>query len=357
MTNVIMVGAFPPPVHGMALINAAVLSKFRAAGIQPLVLDVAADDLNRSFFARLSRFPKVLRNLFLLSKINAAGQLCLYMSVSGGMGQLYEFMFVMIARVRNMRVFLHHHSYSYLNRYSLLTHLLACSSGRSANHILLSPRMKFLFRSLYGACNVYHVSNSAFLDLEASRRLLSNYDSIALGFIGNVTAEKGIFIFLDLVAALSGQFCSVRGKIAGPCQDSKTFQLLNERLAELPQIEYLGPRYGAAKDSFYQSIDILIFPSLYFNEAEPVVLLEAISRGIPVVAYAVGSIPDVITSDCGILIEPREPFVPPAINAISSFISDQTLLQKASSASSRRFELLRSESQKEFDSLQRKIVY
>ena len=133
--------------------------------------------------------------------------------------------------------------------------------------------------------------------------------------------------------------------------------MLNERLAGLPQIEYLGPQYGAAKDSFYQSIDILIFPSLYFNEAEPVVLLEAISRGIPVVAYAVGSIPDVITSDCGILIEPREPFVPPAINAISSFISDQTLLQKASSASSRRFELLRSESQKEFDSLQCKIMY
>jgi len=39
---------------------------------------------------------------------------------------------------------------------------------------------------------------------------------------------------------------------------------------------------------------VLVFPSKYLNETYPVVLLEAMSAGIPVICYKNGAIPEII---------------------------------------------------------------
>ncbi len=41
---------------------------------------------------------------------------------------------------------------------------------------------------------------------------------------------------------------------------------------------YLGPIYGDAKTAFYGNLDVLLFPSNYVNEAEPLVIHEACER-------------------------------------------------------------------------------
>ena len=58
-----MVGAFPPPTHGMAAVNAAVRERLLGAGVELLVIDVAAPSLDRSPMKRLGRLPKVLHGL------------------------------------------------------------------------------------------------------------------------------------------------------------------------------------------------------------------------------------------------------------------------------------------------------
>ena len=73
--------------------------------------------------------------------------------------------------------------------------------------------------------------------------------------------------------------------------------LVRERLKHVRVIDYVGPRYGRDKDAFYDSIDVLVFPTQ--NEAEPLVVHEAIERGVPVIAYGSGAIPEIINSDCG----------------------------------------------------------
>lgn len=331
-----MIGAFPPPVHGMAAVNAAVRDALQQAGVPPTVIDLAAPSLDRSLAARLGRLPRVLRGLGRLAGKRGLRNETLYMSVSGGAGQVYELAFLLLARMRGMRVFLHHHSFAYLDRPSMLTRALVRAAGDGAVHIALSPGMAERLRLAYRAGQVMSVSNAVFFVApgkasEVRRRLAT------IGFLGNISAEKGIFEFLDLMAAAGNAGLPLHARLAGPFQDAATEQAVRERLRSLPQVEYVGPQYGAAKDTFYGEIDALIFPSRYVNEAEPVTVHEALSRGIPVIAYGRGCIAEIVGADCGLVIDPAAPFVPAALAKLESWLADPAAFQAASRAAAARF--------------------
>jgi len=122
LLKLVMVGAFPPPVHGMAAVNLAVSKELRKLGIQPIIINLSAASLNRSVFARAKRLPKVLSGFARFLWIyGLRGQPC-YLSVSGGFGQVYELLFILIARIRDMRIYLHHHSFSYIDKRSFGGH-------------------------------------------------------------------------------------------------------------------------------------------------------------------------------------------------------------------------------------------
>jgi len=253
-----MVGAFPPPVHGMAAVNAAVRDALQQAGVTPMVIDVAAPSLDRSLAARLGRLPRVLRGLGRLAGKRGLGHATLYMSVSGGLGQVYELAFLLLARLRGMRVFLHHHCFAYLDRPSLLTRALLRAAGDDAVHIVLSAGMAERLQLGYGAIRVVPVSNAVYF-VAADTPTVAQRRLATIGFLGNITAEKGIFEFLDLMTAAGNSGLPLHARMAGPFQDIATEQAVRERLGSLPQVEYVGPQYGAAKDAFYASIDALIF--------------------------------------------------------------------------------------------------
>lgn len=331
-----MIGAFPPPVHGMAAVNAAVRDVLQQAGVTLTVIDLAAPGLDRSLAARLGRLPRVLRGLGRLASKRGSRNATLYMSVSGGLGQVYELAFLLLGRLRGMRLFLHHHSFAYLDRPGMLTRALVRTAGDDAVHIALSAGMAERLQRAYRAGRVIPVSNAVFF-IVADAPAVVRSRLVTIGFLGNISAEKGAFEFLDLVAAAGNARLPVRARLAGPFEDAATEQAVRKRLASLPQVEYVGPQYGADKDAFYAGIDALVFPSRYINEAEPVTVHEAMSRGIPVIAYGRGCIPEIVGADCGLVIDPAEPFVPAALAKLQSWLADSAAFEAASQAAAARF--------------------
>ena len=240
---VFMVGAFPPPVHGMGAVNTIVREQLIEAGVELTVIDVAAKGLKRSPAARFARVATVLRGLGVFLCSDGRREATLYMSISGGIGQFYDVCFVALARLTRMRVYLHHHSFAYLDKRNWLTHLLIRMSGLVATHITQSPGMAKCLRDHYSPVHhVVPVSNAVFLVAESSKGNVRHFSLQTIGFISNISKEKGIFEFLDLVAAYEREGLQLSAKCAGPFQDTETETLVRQRIGELSTVEYVGPK-------------------------------------------------------------------------------------------------------------------
>lgn len=333
----IMVGTFPPPVHGMATINAAVRDQFVAAGAAPRVIDVSANTLDRSFVSRMGRFPKIVRAVpILLFGRHRSGD-SLYMSVSGGLGQLYEVVIVACARLRGLRVYVHHHSFAYLDSRSLVSQLLFRIAGRSAVHIALSRRMAEHLKRLYRVRRAVPVSNTVFLPASQTADVSNRTELRALGLMSNLSLEKGLFEFLELAADMRRKGLPVKALLAGPFQDAATEEQAQVRVSETDSVEYLGPQADKEKEIFFSNIDVFVFPTSYQNEAEPVVVHEAMSRGLPVIAFGRGCIPEMVGPGSGLVINPGEPFGPPALAKIEEWINLPETYRRASCAAKTQF--------------------
>ena len=171
----------------------------------------------------------------------------MYIGLSGGLGQIYEILFILLSRFLGKEIFLHHHSFAYLNKPSLITKLLTVAGGKSAKHIVLCNKMECLLKTTYPAVqNIYVFSNAALLEFEG-QSIISKSKLETIGYLSNISEEKGIFYYLDVMEALIAQNVQVRGYIAGPFQDEKVKDRVMDRISNLPMVHYVGSKYDKEK--------------------------------------------------------------------------------------------------------------
>lgn len=347
---VVVVGTQPPPVHGMAAVNAAMFDRLRVAGVQPLAINTAARNLKRGLRARLSRLPRVLRGLVRLLFTPGLHRATLYIGVSGGIGQVYDIAFLATARIRQMRCVVHHHNYSYLSRTWRLTRSLIKAAGDESVHVVMCEGMARDLRRWYPAVKRAFVMSNAWLLAQASISGARQRDEIkVVGFLSNISVAKGVFTFLDTVAALGARGCGVAAKLAGPFQDGETEVQVRHRLTTLPNVQYVGPKYGADKDRFLASIDVLLFPSE--TEAEPVTVLEALAHGVPVIATDRGCIPCELADGAGVVIGQSTDFVAAAAEQIQTWHEQPQVFRCACAAAHAHFDAVRDRAQRALDQL------
>jgi glycosyltransferase involved in cell wall biosynthesis len=123
-------------------------------------------------------------------------------------------------------------------------------------------------------------------------------------FLGRLREKKGVF---DLVRAVPDVVARVPGShfmLAGDGELDAVRSLAIE-LGVSDAISLPGWVDGEAKDRLLASASVLVLPS-YF-EGLPVCVLEAMAAGVPVVASAVGGIPELLQSgECGWLVAPGD---------------------------------------------------
>jgi len=334
--KVVMIGAFPPPVHGMAVINEAMFNVLSNSGFHVERIDIAAPSLARGLGYHLHRILKVLRGSCRLIALRSLRGATLYMSVSGGAGQGYECVFACLAKLRGMDVVFHHHCYTYVTIVSSLARYLFRFAPRGSTHIALSEGMANRLENLYGIDNVRVISNAAFKQPgEVPAR--TRDAPLVLGFLSNISEEKGILDFFALMDACEAAGLEVRGQVAGPFQDAGTEALVRPMIVERESVTYLGPRYGIEKDQFFGSIDVLVFPTRYANEAEPVTIHEALMHAVPVIAFGRGAIPEMLTGGSGVVIPPHADFAACGLSVIEDWRRGGKCFSTASMAAQTRF--------------------
>ena len=265
----------------------------------------------------LAHWAKLLTSFSVAATQNP---ISLYAGLSGGQGQILDLPFLLLARIFKIPTYIHHHSFAYINQRSWITALCVLIADK-AQHIALCQEMANGISTTYGIHprQITILSNAAFLpDLESevnSRNTSRQSEhSIRVGFLSNITAEKGIFEFFSTLRQADAAGIHYKAEIAGPVEASIKKRFESE-LAGLPNAKHVGPVYGVEKQRFFQRIDLLLFPTRYQNEAEPVTLHEALQAGATVVAASRGCIGGMLPDNCGTA-QPAEKFIPSALAAL-----------------------------------------
>jgi glycosyltransferase involved in cell wall biosynthesis len=302
--DVLFVGPLPPPVHGFATSNAAMLNRIRETNARVVVYDCTP---RRQF-----HIMKLWWSFFRAIRVDPNSEIAVYIGLSGGARQLVDLIFVLIARLSRSRVFIHHHSFAYLDRRPWYSKLFF-NSLRDANHLVLCSLMKERLAANYGVNRhaIHVLTNAAFVAPPSSGDS-KGAQVFTLGFLSNITRDKGIFEFFEVMKKLGSLGVECRGIVAGPVTKEIEGEFLRE-LNSIPNTEHIGPVYGNDKEVFLSGLDVLLFPTQYRNEAQPLTILEALSHGVPVCAIGRGCVADMLPASCGRVAESATEFVDEAV--------------------------------------------
>ena len=319
----IFLGALPPPVHGMSVVNKKMLELLK--GGQVKAFNLVPVWAARFFPGKLFTVFKVLHLVliflpYLAVAVYYGRRAVVYFSIAGGKGKLLDLPFMWVAGLTASRIFIHHHSFAYCNHHDPAFEKLVRAGRGKITHITLGESMREKLVEMYaiGKNDTEVLSNVAFFQESPESVLRTHITTI--GYLSNISFEKGIRDFVETVRLLRQFYPEIQACIAGPCMDNEVRQYILSSCNEIPGMQYLGPVYGKAKSDFFTRIDVLLFPTHYANEAEPLVIHEAFSNGVPVIASGRGCIPDIINQGGGISLPLNIDFANAAASALERWL-------------------------------------
>jgi glycosyltransferase involved in cell wall biosynthesis len=142
--------------------------------------------------------------------------------------------------------------------------------------------------------------NDALLDRVAARKKLNVEPAgFRVGWVGRLSAEKGPDVFIDAVGAVGPS--DIKVSIIG---DGREHAALVERAARAgvaARIQWHGLVPFAER--VLRAFDVLVLSSR--TEGTPMVLLEAMAAGVPIIATTVGGVPHMLSPSEATLVEPE----------------------------------------------------
>jgi glycosyltransferase involved in cell wall biosynthesis len=125
-------------------------------------------------------------------------------------------------------------------------------------------------------------------------------------FVGRLRIRKGVEVLLEALRELRGRIPGTRLRIAGDGEHRAALERRVDELGLRDAVSFLGSCDGARVRTLLREAAALVVPSIY--EGMPLVVLEAMDAGVPVVASAVSGIPEVVVDgETGWLVPPEDP--------------------------------------------------
>ena len=151
-----------------------------------------------------------------------------------------------------------------------------------------------------------------------------------VGFLGGVDKRKGYQAVVDAIAATDKLFLLMAGPYTEGFSDSR----IGVRMKSLGTIRDVA--------TFYAACDVILVPSVF--DPMPLVVLEAIARGVPVIATeGVGNLPWLIQCNAGMEWKPGTPLEALVLHLLShtsDFANGAAAMVKELSAESRSQKIL-----------------
>lgn len=187
--------------------------------------------------------------------------------------------------------------------------------------IALSESWKEKFEKEFGLTNCVSLPNGISTDefIDTICSMEENRNSFL--FMGRLGERKGAYDLLNAVEIAVKRNPNIKLFMAGDGEIDKVKALIAEKNLE-NNIEVMGWVDFAGKLELLKKCATVILPS--YNEGLPMSILEGMAAGKAIISTTVGAIPEVVTTENGILLQPGD--VIAIANALVACASDPALL-------------------------------
>lgn len=168
--------------------------------------------------------------------------------------------------------------------------------------------------------------------IERNKLGISAYDTVLL-YSGRIVREKGVLEFIhackDLVNKYQIKIMLVGGSWYSSGLKSDYVERIKTESASIKEsIIFTGFIDYAEMPKVYAISDVSVVPTLFVEDAAPLVVIESLAAGLPLIVTDSGGIPEYVSEDCAIILKRDDDFVDHLTNAIEQLVIDEDRRRK-----------------------------
>ena len=310
--KILVLAQLPPPVHGVSTVNEAVIksrliNEHFSIRCIPLQFASSISDLSS---IRFSKFNKTILIALCLIKALVSGKYAfVYFTLSPvGLSFYRDLLFVLIMKAFRVKILYHLHGKGIRRaaESNNIKKFLYKFAFKDTSVIVLASTLSRDIETVYAGTPF--VVNNGIPPLPAycpcTRESMS---VVQILYLSNIKRSKGIQVLLDSLSILRDKKLTFHVQLVGNDGDlnNSDLELIIKKMNLDIFVSALGPKYGADKNEVLKACDIFCLPTL--NDAFPLVILEAMQCGKPVVSTFEGAIPDIVDDgNTGLLVRQKD---------------------------------------------------
>ena len=295
----------PPPIHGVSKINHIIyksdkINKPVTKRLIRINFTKKINLINKLSLSKLLTYVKIFFSL--LANILFFRPNFIYYTIPPcGIGFLKDIPFIFLLKLFSVQPIFHLH-------------------GKGIKDYIGKSKLKFkIYNWVFSNSNIIHLSkilleediyplklkntNLFVLNNGVKKNIPSDFNKKSKGikilFIANLSLSKGILFACEIFERISKNYNNVELNVIGDFISPIEEKVVNKFLIDKTflNINFHGSKFGKNKFELIGSMDMLFYPT--FNDAFPLIILESLQFGLPVVASDQGAIPEIINDKIG----------------------------------------------------------
>lgn len=298
--KILFIMHMPPPMHGAAQMGQYIHDS------KLITNDFECKYFNPSASANVKEIGKLNLNKvrFLFNSLGEVGKIAdewkpdlVYITPSSWDWGFYrDYLTVRILKKKGCKVVAHYHNKGvgwFMERW--YNKILYASFFKNIKTVFLTKGLSADFQQYLKSDQIYICPNGI-ERLVPENDIKLAHERFNFMFLSNMMEEKGVLVLLEACRILREKGLEFRCTYVGKWSDV-TENYFNAKLKEYALtdcVSAVGAKYGADKVEYFQKADCFVFPTFYHGECFPLVLLEAMSFGVPCISTNEGGIPDLL---------------------------------------------------------------
>jgi glycosyltransferase involved in cell wall biosynthesis len=304
---IVVISQLPPPTHGSTIVTKILIDVLGRLEEPVQLVDrrfsTTVGEVGSLSLHKVLAVPSLLWRL--LVALSGRPSMCIFFCTNRPFSFLVDVMLgeaLRLFRVPTVN-YIHTRGYSELAARGVVWRILVSRLvGNAKRTVCLSPTLVSDVAEYVDASSISVIRNTAEVPVPLPQR---SVDGPVL-FLSNLLAEKGADVFVDMAILLCARSAELTFALVGSSADPGLTDALKRQVRDAglgDRIRFEGPLFGQEKWNRLAQSRLLVFPTRYRFEAQPLTIIEAFSCGVPVVASDVGAIGELVNSSNGELLD------------------------------------------------------